>query len=404
MKLQGKTIVLGVTGGIAAYKAADVVSRLKKQGADVYVIMTQNSTQFVSALTFQSLSQNYVVSDMFEDPKTWDVEHIALAKRADLFLIAPASANVIGKIAHGIADDMLTTTVMATEAPVYLAVAMNTKMYENPIFQNNLTMLKSYGYHIIDPGSGRLACGDIGAGKLAEPERIVNEVIAYFEMETVKLEPKALAGKRLLITAGPTRESIDPVRYISNESSGKMGYAIAKVALEMGADVTLISGPTVIKAPEGVHLISVVSTQDMFDAVMANKDVDVIVKAAAPADYRPAQMSSEKIKKKDASMQIEMVKNPDILKTLGEIKTNQLLVGFAAETQNLKAYALGKLNEKNLDFIVANNVAEKGAGFNLDTNIITIFDRDGTEMSYDCLEKAQVAKIVLDRIVQKLSV
>ncbi|MBF4691668.1 bifunctional phosphopantothenoylcysteine decarboxylase/phosphopantothenate--cysteine ligase CoaBC [Fusibacter ferrireducens] len=404
MKLQGKTIVLGVTGGIAAYKSADVVSRLKKQGADVYVIMTQNSTQFISALTFQSLSQNYVVTDMFEDPKTWDVEHIALAKRADLFLIAPASANVIGKIAHGIADDMLTTTVMATEAPVYLAVAMNTKMYENPILQNNLATLKSYGYHIIDPGSGRLACGDVGAGKLAEPERIVNEVIAYFEKEALNLAPKALAGKRLLITAGPTRESIDPVRYISNESSGKMGYAIAKVALEMGADVTLVSGPTSIKAPEGVRLIPVVSTQEMFDAVMDNKEVDVIIKAAAPADYRPAQMSLEKIKKKDSSMQIEMVKNPDILKTLGEIKTNQLLVGFAAETQNLKAYALGKLNEKNLDFIVANNVAEKGAGFDGDTNIVTIYDRNGTETAYDCLEKEQVAKIVLDRVVQKLSV
>ncbi len=404
MKLQGKTIVLGVTGGIAAYKAADVVSRLKKQGADVYVIMTQNSTQFVSALTFQSLSQNYVVTDMFEDPKTWDVEHIALAKRADLFLIAPASANVIGKIAHGIADDMLTTTVMATEAPVYLAVAMNTKMYENPILQNNLTILKSYGYNIINPDSGRLACGDIGAGKLAGPERIVDEVVAYFETESINSKSKVLTGKSILITAGPTRESIDPVRYISNESSGKMGYAIAKVALEMGADVTLVSGPTSIKAPEGVRLISVVSTQDMFDAVMANKEVDVIIKAAAPADYRPAQVSTEKIKKKEASMQIEMVKNPDILKTLGEVKTNQLLVGFAAETQNLKAYALGKLNEKNLDFIVGNNVAEKGAGFDVDTNIVTIFDKDGTETAYDCLEKVQVAKIVLDRIVQKLSV
>ncbi|GAU78740.1 bifunctional phosphopantothenoylcysteine decarboxylase/phosphopantothenate--cysteine ligase CoaBC [Fusibacter sp. 3D3] len=404
MTLQGKNIVLGVTGGIAAYKTADVVSRLKKQGANVYVIMTQNSTQFVSALTFQSLSQNYVVTDMFEDPKTWDVEHIALAKRADLFLIAPASANVIGKIAHGIADDMLTTTVMATEAPVYLAVAMNTKMYENPILQNNLSILRAYGYHIIDPGSGRLACGDIGAGKLAEPECIVNEVIKYFESEPVNSTPKALAGKSILITAGPTREAIDPVRYISNESSGKMGYAIAKVALEMGADVTLISGPTSIKAPEGVNLISVVSTQDMFDAVMAHKAVDVIIKAAAPADYRPAQVSPEKIKKKEASMHIEMVKNPDILKTLGEIKTNQLLVGFAAETQNLKTYALGKLNEKNLDFIVANNVAEKGAGFDVDTNIVTIFDKDGTETAYDCLEKDQVAKIVLDRVVKKLSI
>ncbi len=403
MKLHGKNIVLGVTGGIAAYKAADVVSRLKKQGANVYVIMTQNSTQFVSALTFQSLSQNYVVTDMFEDPKTWDVEHIALAKRADLFLIAPASANVIGKMAHGIADDMLTTTVMATEAPVYLAVAMNTKMYENPILQNNLSILRGYGYHIIDPGSGRLACGDVGAGKLADPEIIVDEVIKYFESEKTEIIPQTLLGKKVLVTAGPTRESIDPVRYISNESSGKMGYAIAKKAYEMGAEVTLVSGPTSIKAPEGVNLIKVISTQDMFDAVMANKSVDVIIKAAAPADYKPAQMSAEKIKKKDASMSIEMVKNPDILKTLGELKTNQLLVGFAAETQNLKAYALGKLNEKNLDFIVANNVSEKGAGFDVDTNIVTIFDKDGTETAYDCLEKDQVARIVLDRVVKKLA-
>ena len=403
MKLHGKNIVLGVTGGIAAYKAADVVSRLKKQGANVYVIMTQNSTQFVSALTFQSLSQNYVVTDMFEDPKTWDVEHIALAKRADLFLIAPASANVIGKIAHGIADDMLTTTVMATEAPVYLAVAMNTKMYENPILQNNLSILRSYGYHVIDPGSGRLACGDVGAGKLADPEIIVDEVIQYFENAKSAEESKTLAGKKVLVTAGPTRESIDPVRYISNESSGKMGYAIARVAHEMGAEVILVSGPTSIKAPEGVDLIPVVSTQDMFDAVMANASVDVIIKAAAPADYKPAQMSPEKIKKKDASMSIEMVKNPDILKTLGQIKTHQVLVGFAAETQNLKTYALSKLNEKNLDFIVANNVAEKGAGFDVDTNIVTIFDKDGSEAAYDCLEKDQVARIVLDRVVKKLA-
>lgn len=403
MKLHGKNIVLGVTGGIAAYKAADVVSRLKKQGANVYVIMTQNSTQFVSALTFQSLSQNYVVTDMFEDPKTWDVEHIALAKRADLFLIAPASANVIGKIAHGIADDMLTTTVMATEAPVYLAVAMNTKMYENPILQNNLSILRSYGYHVIDPGSGRLACGDVGAGKLADPEIIVDEVIQYFEKAKSAEVPKTLAGIKVLVTAGPTRESIDPVRYISNESSGKMGYAIARVAHEMGAEVTLVSGPTSIKAPEGVALIPVVSTQDMYDAVMANNSVDVIIKAAAPADYKPAQMSSEKIKKKEASMSIEMVKNPDILRTLGEMKTHQVLVGFAAETQNLKTYALSKLNEKNLDFIVANNVAEKGAGFDVDTNIVTIFDKDGTETAYDCLEKDQVAHIVLDRVVKKLA-
>lgn len=395
MILQGKNIVLGVTGGIAAYKAVDVVSRLKKLGANVYVIMTQNSTQFVTPLTFQSMSQNYVVTDMFEDPKTWDVEHIALAKRADLFLIAPASANVIGKIAHGIADDMLTTTVMATEAPVYLAVAMNTKMYENPILQNNLNIIRSYGYHIIDPAAGRLACGDVGAGKLATPEDIVQAVVDYFDH-------RPLEGKRILVTAGPTREAIDPVRYISNESSGKMGYAIAQEAINLGADVTLITGPTALKPPTGVKLIKVVSTQDMYEAVMENKDVDAIIKAAAPSDYKPAVVHAEKIKKTDDGMTMEMVKNPDILKTLGEIKTNQLLVGFAAETQNLEAYALKKLREKNLDFIVANNVSAEGAGFDVDTNIVTIYEKDGSKTDYDCLEKTKVASIILEKVIEKL--
>lgn len=395
MILQGKNIVLGVTGGIAAYKAVDVVSRLKKLGANVYVIMTQNSTQFVTPLTFQSMSQNYVVTDMFEDPKTWDVEHIALAKRADLFLIAPASANVIGKIAHGIADDMLTTTVMATEAPVYLAVAMNTKMYENPILQNNLNIIRSYGYHIIDPAAGRLACGDVGAGKLATPEDIVQAVVDYFDH-------RPLEGKRILVTAGPTREAIDPVRYISNESSGKMGYAIAQEAINLGADVTLITGPTALKPPAGVKLIKVVSTQDMYEAVMENKDVDAIIKAAAPSDYKPAVVHAEKIKKTDDGMTMEMVKNPDILKTLGEIKTNQLLVGFAAETQNLEAYALKKLREKNLDFIVANNVSAEGAGFDVDTNIVTIYEKDGSKTDYDCLEKTKVASIILEKVIEKL--
>ncbi len=395
MILQGKNIVLGVTGGIAAYKAVDVVSRLKKLGANVYVIMTQNSTQFVTPLTFQSMSQNYVVTDMFEDPKTWDVEHIALAKRADLFLIAPASANVIGKIAHGIADDMLTTTVMATEAPVYLAVAMNTKMYENPILQNNLNIIRSYGYHIIDPAAGRLACGDVGAGKLATPEDIVQAVVDYFGH-------RPLEGKRILVTAGPTREAIDPVRYISNESSGKMGYAIAQEAINLGADVTLITGPTALKPPAGVKLIKVVSTQDMYEAVMENKDVDAIIKAAAPSDYKPAVVHAEKIKKTDDGMTMEMVKNPDILKTLGEIKTNQLLVGFAAETQNLEAYALKKLREKNLDFIVANNVSAEGAGFDVDTNIVTIYEKDGSKTDYDCLEKTKVASIILEKVIEKL--
>lgn len=394
--LTGKNIVLGVTGGIAAYKAADVVSRLKKQGANVYVIMTENSTQFVSALTFQSLSQNYVVTDMFEDPKTWDVEHISLAKRADLFLIVPATANIVGKIANGIADNMLTTTVMATVAPVFFALAMNTKMYENPIFQSNVKRLEHFGYHMILPGAGRLACGDVGAGKLADPELIVQTVLDYFN------SPKPFAGKKILITAGPTREAIDPVRYITNQSSGKMGYAIASEAYKLGAEVILVSGPTGLTPPNGVKFISVESTADMYDAVMKNLDVDVVIKAAAPADYKIATYSEEKIKKSDDQMTLTLAKNPDILKEIGKLKTHQILVGFAAETNNVEAYAKKKLVEKNLDFIVANDVSKEGAGFNGDTNIVTLYDKDGSKEAYDCLEKSEVAKLILDKVIRKL--
>ena len=394
--LTGKNIVLGVTGGIAAYKAADVVSGLKKQGANVYVIMTENSTQFVSALTFQSLSQNYVVTDMFEDPKTWDVEHISLAKRADLFLIVPATANIVGKIANGIADDMLTTTVMATVAPVFFALAMNTKMYENPIFQSNVKRLENFGYHMILPGAGRLACGDVGAGKLAEPELIVQTVLDYFN------SPKPLAGKKILITAGPTREAIDPVRYITNHSSGKMGYAIATEAYKRGAEVILVSGPTGLAPPNGVKFISVESTSDMYEAVMKNLEVDVVIKAAAPADYKISTYSEEKIKKSDEEMTLTLAKNPDILKEVGKLKTHQILVGFAAETNNVEAYAKKKLVEKNLDFIVANDVSKEGAGFNGDTNIVTLYDKDGSKEAYDCLEKSEVAKLILDKVIRKL--
>lgn len=395
--LNGKNIVIGVTGGIAAYKAADVVSRLKKQGANVYVIMTENSTQFVQPLTFQSLSQNYVVTDMFEDPKTWDVEHIALAKRADLFLIVPATANIIGKVAHGIADDMLTTTLMATEAPVFFALAMNTKMFCNPILQKNVQTLEAYGYHMIMPESGRLACGDVGAGKLADPADIVDRVIDYFN-------PKGrLKGKKIVITAGPTREALDPVRYISNHSSGKMGYAIAEAAVREGADVTLISGPTQLTPPSGVQFIPVISTQDMFDAVMAHTHSDVIIKSAAPADYRPLVYSQDKIKKSDGEMSLTLEKTPDILKHLGSIKTNQLLIGFAAETQDLERYAMKKLSEKNLDFIVANDVTMQGAGFNGDTNIITIYEKNGEKTSYDLMSKAEVAQIIIDKVIQKIN-
>lgn len=392
--LKDKNIVIGVTGGIAAYKAADVVSRLKKLGANVYVIMTKNAVEFVRPLTFQSISQNYVVTEMFEDPKTWDVEHIALAKRADLFLIVPATANIVGKIAGGIADDMLTTTVMATEAPVYMALAMNTKMYENPIFKDNVKKLVHYGYHMIEPGSGRLACGDVGAGKLEDPEAIVSEVIRYFT------KSQKLKGKKILVTAGPTQEPIDPVRYISNRSSGKMGYAIAIEALKEGAEVVLISGPTNLTPPAGVTFISVTTTKEMFDAVMAEADADVIIKAAAPSDYRPEHAEIEKIKKNDDPVTLKMVKNPDILRTLGEHKRKQILIGFAAETQNLETYALKKLDDKNLDMIVANNVKSEGAGFDVDTNIVTIFEKNGRSTSYDCMNKSEVARIIIDKVIE----
>ncbi|MBM7560533.1 bifunctional phosphopantothenoylcysteine decarboxylase/phosphopantothenate--cysteine ligase CoaBC [Fusibacter tunisiensis] len=394
--LTGKNIVVGITGGIAAYKAADVVSRLKKLGANVYCIMTENSTEFVNPLTFQSISQNYVVTNMFDDPKTWDVEHISLAKRADLFLIVPATANSIGKIASGIADDMLTTTVMATEAPVYFALAMNTKMYQNPIVQKNIEFLKQMGYYFVDPESGRLACGDVGAGKLANPEDIVQKVCDHFTKSF------KLAGKKVLITAGATREPIDPVRYISNRSSGRMGYAIAQKALDEGGSVVLITGPTHLVPPQGAEVIRVETTAEMYEAVMENLDSDVIIKAAAPSDYKPEIFSKEKIKKSDSQMAMNFTKNPDILKAVGELKTHQILVGFAAETEHVEAYAKKKLLEKNLDFIVANNVGLPGAGFDVDTNIVTFFEDNGRMTSYDLMGKDEVADLIVQRVVERL--
>lgn len=395
--LNNKNIVVGITGGIAAYKAADVVSRLKKLGANVYCIMTKHSTEFIKPLTFQSISQNYVVTDMFEDPKTWDVEHIALAKRADLFLIVPATANIVGKVSNGIADDMLSTTIMATEAPVFFALAMNTKMYQNPIMQRNVAFLESMGYQFIDPDSGRLACGDVGAGKLADPERIVAAVVDYFKHQG------RFVGKKILVTAGPTREPIDPVRYISNRSSGKMGYAIAERAIREGAEVVLVSGPTALAPPLAAKLIQVETTEEMYHAVMSNLDVDVVIKAAAPSDYKPLNYSNEKIKKKESSLHLDMTKNPDILKSVGTRKENQILVGFAAETENVEAYAKKKLLEKNLDFIVANNIKAEGAGFDHDTNIISIYENNGKASHYDLMEKTKVAEIVLDKVYERLS-
>lgn len=391
--LNGKQIVLGVTGGIAAYKAVDVVSRLKKEGANVFVIMTESAKQFVQPLTFQSISQNYVVTDMFEDPKTWDVEHIALAKRADLFLVVPATANVVGKVANGIADDMLTTTIMATEAPVFFALAMNTKMYENPLFKMNVEKLSALNYRFIQPSSGRLACGDVGSGKLEDPEEIVECVKKHFQNKG------PLKNKKVLITAGPTREPIDPVRYISNRSSGKMGYALAEVARDLGADVILVSGPTFLKTPENIHCISVETTDEMFQAVMEHKDADIIIKSAAPSDYRPSEYADEKIKKHDLGMSLNLVRNKDILKTLGSHKREgQFLVGFAAETQHLEQYALKKLKEKNLDFIVANDVSKPQAGFDVDTNIVTIYHQNGKKECYECMTKKDISKIILSKM------
>ena len=327
--LKDINIVFGVSGGIAVYKAVDVVSRLKKQCANIDVIMTNSSTKFVTPLTFQSLSQNYVTVDMFEEPKTWEVEHISLAQRADLFLVAPATANLIGKIANGIADDMLTTTIMATKAKVVFAPAMNTNMYNNPIFIKNMEKLKALGYEFINPGVGRLACGDYGEGKMAEPIDIVEYVLNIFSN-------KELKGKKVVVTAGPTIEDIDPVRYITNNSSGKMGYNLANEAKNRGADVILISGPTNLSPPSGVKLINVKTTEDMYNETLKHfQDAHVVIKAAAPLDYRPKSYSNDKIKKNNDELEIRFIKNKDIAYELGKLNEKQLIVGFAAESNNL---------------------------------------------------------------------
>lgn len=391
--LRGKNIVLGVTGGIAAYKAVEVVSRLKKAGAAVHVIMTEGATKFVTPLTFRELSANPVAVHMWEEPKTWNVEHIALATLADIFLIAPATANIIGKIANGIADDMLSTTVMATKAPVVIAPAMNTNMYLNPITQQNITKLASLGYRFIEPATGMLACGVEGPGRLAEPSTIVEYVGNLFNRDC------SLQGKKVLITAGGTREPLDPVRYIGNRSSGKMGYALAAAAAARGAEVLLISGPANLPVPQGVAVISVESAQQMRDAVLAEyHDADIVIKAAAVADYRCVKQAEHKIKKNDENLTITLEKNPDILAELGRLKTKQILVGFAAETEQLVAYATEKLNRKNADMIVANNVMLPDAGFNTDTNIVKLLYRDGRIEDLPKMEKTKLAGIILDRI------
>ncbi|WP_286312364.1 bifunctional phosphopantothenoylcysteine decarboxylase/phosphopantothenate--cysteine ligase CoaBC [Romboutsia ilealis] len=398
--LKDKTVVIGVSGGIAVYKTLDVISRLRKLGVNVNVIMTKSATEFVTPLSFQSLSQNYVVCDMFEDPKTWDVEHVSLAKRADVFLIAPATANVIGKIANGIADDMLTTTVMATKAKVLIAPAMNTNMYENPILQRNINTLKELGYNFVEPESGRLACGDTGKGKLASPEIIVDEVVKLLSKE------QDLKGKSIIVTAGPTVESIDPMRYITNRSTGKMGYSIAKEAIERGADVTLITGPTNLTPPQNLKkLVKIESAKDMYEAVLENLDEnDVVIKSAAVADYKPKNYSNKKIKKSDDDLIIELDRNKDIAQEIGKIKNNKILLGFAAETNDLIQNASLKIKKKNLDFIVANDLTKEGAGFGVDTNIVKIIDKEGNITEYPKMKKEEVANIILNKIKELLRV
>lgn len=408
-----KNILLGVTGGIAVYKVLDVASRLRKLNYELNTIMTENACEFVKPLSFETITNNYVVTDTFERPKTWEVEHIALAKKADLMLIAPATANIIGKVAHGIADDMLSTTIMATKCQVVFAPAMNTAMYENPIVQDNIAYLKEKGYLFIEPDAGWLACGDLGAGKLPTPERITEYVVNCLENEetkkqlkvdeSLKLEQKEdirdLEGKHFLISAGPTIEAIDPMRYITNHSSGKMGYAIAKEAARRGAEVILVSGVTQLECPEGVERINIKSAREMYDIMHSKFEwADVVIKTAAVADYRPKDISEHKIKKDNSKLVLELIPNPDILQSLGERKTHQVLVGFAAETENVIEYARQKIKKKNLDFIVANNIATKGAGFKEDTNIATIIERDGSITEYDKMYKSELGNVILDKV------
>ena len=393
--LKGKTVLLGVTGSIAAYKIASLASALKKLHADVHVLMTQNATNFINPITFESLTGNKCLVDTFDRNFQFQVEHVSIAKKADVVMIAPASANVIGKLAHGIADDMLTTTVMACQCKKYISPAMNTNMFENPIVQDNLKTLEHYGYEVIQPASGYLACGDTGAGKMPEPETL----LAYIEKEIAR--EKDLQGKKILVTAGPTQEAIDPVRYITNHSSGKMGYAIAKAAMLRGAEVTLVSGRTAIEAPLFVNVVPIVTAKDMFEAVTGiSNEQDIIIKAAAVADYRPAVVSSEKVKKKEGQMSIELERTDDILKYLGENKREgQFLCGFSMETQNMISNSRAKLERKNLDMVAANNVKEAGAGFQGDTNVLTLITQK-EETSLPLMSKEDAANKLLDKILE----
>ncbi|MCI7493116.1 MAG: bifunctional phosphopantothenoylcysteine decarboxylase/phosphopantothenate--cysteine ligase CoaBC [Lachnobacterium sp.] len=393
--LKGKTVVLGVTGSIAAYKIANLASALVKLHADVNVIMTKNATNFITPITFETLTGNKCLIDTFDRNFQFNVEHVALAKRADIFMVAPASANVIGKIAHGIADDMLTTTIMASKCPKLISPAMNTNMFENPILQDNLKILEKYGYEIINPASGYLACGDTGAGKMPEPETLLKYILRTIARE------KDMAGKKVLITAGPTQEKIDPVRYITNHSTGKMGYALAENAMRRGAEVTLVTGPTAIEPPMFVNVVPVISAEDMAGEVIARApEQDIIIKAAAVADYRPVNPSDEKIKKKDDDESvITLERTQDILKYLGGHKrAEQFICGFSMETENMLENSRAKLTKKNVDMIVANNLKVKGAGFGTDTNVVTIITADGCK-ELDIMSKVEVANAILDEIM-----
>ena len=396
MILENKTVLLGVTGGIAAYKSASLASMLVKAGADVRVIMTEHATNFIHPITFETLTGHKCIIDTFDRNFEFHVEHVALAQKADVIIVAPATANVIAKLAHGLADDMLTTTILASKAPKLIAPAMNTGMYENPVTQDNIALLRKYGMEIITPASGRLACGDTGAGKMPEPEVLFEHIIHCSAYE------KDMKGMKVLVTAGPTQEAIDPVRYITNHSSGKMGYSIARACMLRGADVTLVTGKTALKPPMFTDVVPVLSARDMYEAVTSRSaEMDIIIKAAAVADYRPAHVADEKMKKADSGLSIPLERTDDILKYLGENKKpGQFLCGFSMETQNMLENSKKKLEKKNLDMIVANNLKVAGAGFETNTNIVTIITPDSvTELPI--MEKDEVAFRLLDAILER---
>ena len=394
--LKGKNIILGVTGGIACYKAAELTSALVKQHADVQVIMTENATKFVTPITFEQLSGNKALVDTFDRNFQHNVEHISAADKADMVLIAPATANVIAKLANGLADDMLTTTVLACRCPKAIAPAMNTAMYENPVTQDNIEKLRHYGWEIIEPDTGRLACGAVGKGKLADPSRLLEAILH------TAADEKDMTGLNVLVTAGPTRESLDPVRYLTNHSSGKMGYAIAKAASRRGANVTLVSGPTNLPKPAYIDVVDIESAKDMFEAVSSRADkMDIIIKAAAVADYRPATVADNKIKKSDADLSIPLERTTDILKTLGaDKKPGQFLCGFSMETQDMLENSKAKLTKKNLDMIAANNVKVDGAGFGVDTNVLTLITSDDIK-ELPLMSKDEAAEALLDEILKR---